>query len=466
MTGDEEDIYAVLAGAWRARRSPELARLAGLASQLRPPPIRAKLDGLAANRVAIVMARLGELANEDDPLFANWVMHALEAPPFTSPSARPLLEALIEAAARMRDPRLVSRRDAIARVFEVRVKIKTTSEALIARLHQAAEKVASMAAGAGLDLATEGAGAAMDPQITAIAARLDGVTKENQKHADLLAAIYANPLDDAPRLVLADYLLERGDPLGEFINLQFQRRNGLGTEASVARENELMTKHAKSWLGRLAPAITLRSQDARSTFERGFLATAFVSGSARRAKKKSPLLAVIDDPSWAVVEQVIDSVNSAYLLWNDEVLYRAPLRGLRRLCLTREQLVKIDEHGRIFPRLDWVVLVEADGTDWGVVRKVFPELAAFYVSFDARRYLERDVVREVVATVDARRVVFRISYAGVRSPLRELDDLAQALYDVVPNAPEIAIEVYWHTHRETDTHEIRVVDGHYVMVPT
>ena len=39
---------------------------------------------------------------------------------------------------------------------------------------------------------------------------------------DLLAEIWANPEDDAPRLVYADRLTERGDPRGELIQLQCQ----------------------------------------------------------------------------------------------------------------------------------------------------------------------------------------------------------------------------------------------------
>jgi uncharacterized protein (TIGR02996 family) len=38
----------------------------------------------------------------------------------------------------------------------------------------------------------------------------------------LLAAIAAAPGDDVPRLVLADWLEERDDPLGEFIRLQIE----------------------------------------------------------------------------------------------------------------------------------------------------------------------------------------------------------------------------------------------------
>ncbi len=39
----------------------------------------------------------------------------------------------------------------------------------------------------------------------------------------LFAEVYARPDDDAPRLVLADHLLELGDPRGEFLALQLAK---------------------------------------------------------------------------------------------------------------------------------------------------------------------------------------------------------------------------------------------------
>jgi uncharacterized protein (TIGR02996 family) len=42
----------------------------------------------------------------------------------------------------------------------------------------------------------------------------------------LLAAVYANPADDAPRAVYADALVEQGNPLGELIQLQLGTRKG------------------------------------------------------------------------------------------------------------------------------------------------------------------------------------------------------------------------------------------------
>lgn len=68
---------------------------------------------------------------------------------------------------------------------------------------------------------------------------------------DMLRAIHDAPDDDAPRRVYADWLLERGDPRGELIQLQCElatmspkdpRRDNI-----VAREQALLKKHNARW---------------------------------------------------------------------------------------------------------------------------------------------------------------------------------------------------------------------------
>lgn len=85
----------------------------------------------------------------------------------------------------------------------------------------------------------------------------------------LLASIRAAPDDDAPRLVYADWLSERGDPRGEFIAVQcalarpeLERAQRLALEA---REVSLLSQHGAAWLGPLA------ADAVRASFSRGFL---------------------------------------------------------------------------------------------------------------------------------------------------------------------------------------------------
>jgi uncharacterized protein (TIGR02996 family) len=82
--------------------------------------------------------------------------------------------------------------------------------------------------------------------------------------AALIAAIRAAPDDDAPRLVYADWLTERGDPRGELITLQC--RAGEEPDA-VDRVRTLLREHGVAWRRHLPPSVR------DSTFARGFLAT-------------------------------------------------------------------------------------------------------------------------------------------------------------------------------------------------
>src|SRR5262245_57924927 len=95
-----------------------------------------------------------------------------------------------------------------------------------------------------------------------------------------LQAIKENPDDDAPRLVLADWLEERGDLRGEFVRLQCQRaqreREGVAVRPD-RRETKLLEKHKAEWLGLLA-------EKGISTEFHGGLVT--VAGPARKLLSK------------------------------------------------------------------------------------------------------------------------------------------------------------------------------------
>jgi uncharacterized protein (TIGR02996 family) len=72
-----------------------------------------------------------------------------------------------------------------------------------------------------------------------------------------LQTIRDNPDDDGPRLVYADWLEERGDPLGEFIRVQCElaraAREGESPNRKSLRqrEEELLSAHRWEWLGKL-----------------------------------------------------------------------------------------------------------------------------------------------------------------------------------------------------------------------
>ena len=69
--------------------------------------------------------------------------------------------------------------------------------------------------------------------------------------ADLQAAIAAAPDDDSPRLVYADWLLERGDPRGELISVQCASERLAATDprrrALEASANRLLDRYGTTW---------------------------------------------------------------------------------------------------------------------------------------------------------------------------------------------------------------------------
>jgi uncharacterized protein (TIGR02996 family) len=71
-----------------------------------------------------------------------------------------------------------------------------------------------------------------------------------------LNAIKEQPEDDTPRLILADWLEEHGDPRGELLRLQVNLAHAFpGSQAGRARfkrEQELRRLHERDWLGPLA----------------------------------------------------------------------------------------------------------------------------------------------------------------------------------------------------------------------
>ncbi|MBS1123555.1 MAG: hypothetical protein H6Q90_5783 [Deltaproteobacteria bacterium] len=107
----------------------------------------------------------------------------------------------------------------------------------------------------------------------------------------LLDAIIADPDDDAPRLVYADWLVERADPRGELIIVQCElaRLGGKGKRAELKhREAELLRKHKKDWVGRFGgqkiqhgstKQVWTRVNPTRWMFERGFVTWCSMKGA-------------------------------------------------------------------------------------------------------------------------------------------------------------------------------------------
>jgi uncharacterized protein (TIGR02996 family) len=196
-----------------------------------------------------------------------------------------------------------------------------------------------------------------------------------------LRAIRDDLDDDAPRLVYADVLSERGDPRGELIVVQcarvrLEREGEIGPElrALVAREREILSAHVKEWVN----PFGLRRW--WGDFERGFIAKLNITVLALRAKwplfRTLPLreihlrtsrrgVPLLGEMAWLAAEEtsarqlIIDTglgratfdfpalrpllraVPEAESAWDKELPHRALLPALRELSInypTREHL--------------------------------------------------------------------------------------------------------------------------------
>lgn len=95
------------------------------------------------------------------------------------------------------------------------------------------------------------------------------------REAEFLKAVLAAPDDDAPRLVLADFLSGQGDPRGEFIALQCRLAAAPDDEARRAlriAENKLLAAHEATWTAAFFDvAKSTPFRKVKVAFHRGFL---------------------------------------------------------------------------------------------------------------------------------------------------------------------------------------------------
>lgn len=183
------------------------------------------------------------------------------------------------------------------------------------------------------------------------------VNKAPATEAELLAAVLKNPSDDAPRLVLADWLTERGDPRGELISVQCQLARGGGNEDELLeRERALLTEHGAAWIG------GAEQEFLQVRFARGFVESVEVLDAAALPQleaffQREPITELIFTSS-----RLLDGARFAQLEWLDrlrslEFRARSPsapgslsaeqlalvlgsrrLRGLERLALSGQRL--------------------------------------------------------------------------------------------------------------------------------
>jgi uncharacterized protein (TIGR02996 family) len=177
----------------------------------------------------------------------------------------------------------------------------------------------------------------------------------------LLAQVYSDPAADGPRLVYADWLLQRGDPRGELVALQLSGIN-------PRRAKQLVKSHARQWLGPIASIVR------EPVFERGFLAACTVEAETAQAR------ALLLHPSWATVTRIV-----TYEPHPLESPAMKSLRCARGLIISDIAKLAARKEPLGIEALEQVVVNrDEDGDDWKTLYAVgaFQRLHELGVAFD------------------------------------------------------------------------------------
>ncbi|MFT3711775.1 MAG: TIGR02996 domain-containing protein [Archangium sp.] len=216
---------------------------------------------------AIAADRLTLLAKRNDPRVVTGIFGILEKPPWSARTAMPffrtcasLLAASGELGVRERLLDLSTRYKAI-----ITTTVSDDFAAVFRRTAEAMDQVKPGPLPAALEKKAAELEALFDKELATQSRAKASSAKSRQSDGAFLAAIYARPDDDAPRLVFADALTERGDSRGEFISLQLTRAKGHATREGQQRERELCrdAKKKSEW------ALPL-SQGGEAHLARGF----------------------------------------------------------------------------------------------------------------------------------------------------------------------------------------------------
>jgi uncharacterized protein (TIGR02996 family) len=238
-----------------------------------------------------VLRQVRALAAWNDPRLGAGLIALLEDPPYAGVKSRGMLEGVFAAMEATRDLRLAARARELAGRY-LGIVNSGTGGWVVERLGALATALEAVKAKP-LSAAEAQTCAALEQtwQVELASRRAAGVeaTKAKGSISALFDAVYAAPDDDAPRLVLADALLEQGDERGELIQLQIARARGGLTPAQADREDELLTAD------RLAQWGQPLSNGGRCHFERGFPSTVTCYKTVRR---------VAGERAWATVVAV------------------------------------------------------------------------------------------------------------------------------------------------------------------
>ena len=252
----------------------------------------------------------------EHPGLAQGLLAILESPPYAGIKSRPLLEIILDGLRATRDARCVAPARALAKRYLAIVNSSTGGW-----ITEQLERIAGAIAADPRPVLEPSEQAFLE----AVVARLPPEARpapppmepDGPSVDELLALVYATPDDDAPRLVLADALLLRGDERGELINLQIAARRGPPDGDAGARLAKLTAP------GRLAAWALPLSKAGECTFERGFPHAISLYSKG--------LGSTLGDPTWSTIRK-IDGVEKLSKKATVELLDHPTLAGVQELA--------------------------------------------------------------------------------------------------------------------------------------
>jgi uncharacterized protein (TIGR02996 family) len=207
--GDLEGVRAALAHAWAAMPCERLSRLVELVDMKLEAVLPYQLSNLGTLAATKAPAVLSAIA--PDPRVAPALLALFVTPPWRSNPALPFFRMCCERIVQACDPRVLSQLEEIALAYPARIPT-TVGPKVAGYLNKAARELrAAIAALPPLDERSDAACVALEVKLGVLPALR---TRGAEISDELLAAVYEAPHDDGPRLVLADHLMQRGDPRG------------------------------------------------------------------------------------------------------------------------------------------------------------------------------------------------------------------------------------------------------------
>jgi uncharacterized protein (TIGR02996 family) len=145
----------------------------------------------------------------------------------------------------------------------------------------------------------------------------------------LYEAVYTDPASDEPRLALAAFLEEKGDPRGAFIRIQCK----IAAKEKVSKEERkqvtaLRKEHQREWLGALEPVV----HSAGLKYERGFPSALRIGSNQTHLEE-----AVIGLEEWSPVVS-LDMKPGGYYSSQGTFFEQTTLRSLREVKNGHEEI--------------------------------------------------------------------------------------------------------------------------------